>query len=393
MRKLFNKISSSYKGINKVVSLCITLGVEEDSFVGGVYSIKNGEVSFENEINKSNQKEVFSKLPVIVTLRGKGVLNKFVNTPSDKIKLRNLVPNIKEEEFFLNSVPNQQGTWVGLVRKEVLKRVLAKYNIATNQVIDLHLDSVNLQYLKELGQELPTQLDGFLYHFEQNDLVSIKKVDIEDPKSASFFGAELETQFYSSMISVIVSLSGLNFTNRFHGWVKNSKEQKDKKVYYSTVKLVLGVLLFIFMGNMVVNQLLKGEHNKKVAESIKFQSLNNKAESLKEQVEIKKSFIEDLALESNPQYAFYADEIGKTIPQKIQLIQLDFNPLLKGIRKKKMISFANGVIEIGGQCKSSKICNEWIGRLRAIGWVKKTEFKEFKFNEDNIGEFKVLINY
>ena len=53
----------------------------------------------------------------------------------------------------------------------------------------------------------------------------------------------------------------------------------------------------------------------------------------------------------------------------------------------------NEIIEIGGFCKSSQVCNEWVQELRNLNWIKKIELVEFKFNKDNIGEFIIEVSY
>ena len=73
--------------------------------------------------------------------------------------------------------------------------------------------------------------------------------------------------------------------------------------------------------------------------------------------------------------------------------RLIVNPLKKAIRKKKLIEFKKEIIEIGGFCKSSQVCNEWVQELRTLNWVKKIELVEFKFNKDNIGEFIIEVSY
>jgi len=147
------------------------------------------------------------------------------------------------------------------------------------------------------------------------------------------------------------------------------------------------------MGNMVLNQILNSTYNEKAALALKHSDLVNQAVALQEEEELKREFIQKLGLEVNPQFAVFSDEIGETVPQSIQLSKLIVNPLKKTIRKKKLIEFKNEIIEIGGFCKSSQVCNEWVQELRNLSWIKKIELVEFKFNKDNIGEFTVEVSY
>ena len=107
----------------------------------------------------------------------------------------------------------------------------------------------------------------------------------------------------------------------------------------------MGILLLVFMGNMVFNQILNGTYNEKVAIALTHTDLVNQAASLQEEEKLKKEFIEKLGLEVNPQFAVFSDEIGETVPQSIQLNRLIVNPLKKAIRKNKLIEFKKEIID------------------------------------------------
>ena len=119
MSKLFNKIATGFSGLNKLISISINLSSEFPELEGGSFVLSNGEVNYESCI-KDFKKEEILKFPVVLTIEGKGVLHKFTETSSDKIKLRNIIPNIKEEDFYINYTPNANGTWVSIVRKDVV---------------------------------------------------------------------------------------------------------------------------------------------------------------------------------------------------------------------------------------------------------------------------------
>ena len=101
MNKLFNKIATGFSGLNKLISVSINLSNELPQLEGGSFVLSNEEVNFDANID-SFKKEDISSFPIILTIEGKGVLHKFVETPLGKIKLRNVIPNIKEDDFYIN---------------------------------------------------------------------------------------------------------------------------------------------------------------------------------------------------------------------------------------------------------------------------------------------------
>ena len=392
MSKLFNKIATGFSGLNKLISVSINLSSEFPELEGGSFVLSKGDVNFDLDINDF-KKEDISKLPVVLTIEGKGVLHKFVETSIDKIKLRNIIPNIKEEDFYVNYTPNEIGTWVSIIRKDLVLKILEEKGILIDNIVDLYLGPTGIQWLTEMSNELPAFVGGSELTYKSNQLESIRKSSSGHLKNRSIFGVDLEFNKHLAFIGALVCFSERNSNHKSETWTKNNKTLKDKKVFQNSVKLTLGVLLFVFMGNMVLNQILNSTYNEKAALALKHSDLVNQAVALQEEEELKREFIQKLGLEVNPQFAVFSDEIGETVPQSIQLSKLIVNPLKKAIRKKKLIEFKNEIIEIGGFCKSSQVCNEWVQELRNLNWIKKIELVEFKFNKDNIGEFIIEVSY
>ena len=392
MSKLFNKIATGFSGLNKLISISINLSSEFPEFEGGSFVLSNGDVNFESDINDLKKEEIL-KFPTVLTIEGKGVLHKFTETSSDKIKLRNIIPNIKEEDFYINYTPNANGTWVSIVRKDVVSKILEDKGVSIDNIVDLYLGPTAIQWLTEMSNELPSFVGGSELTYQNNQLHSIRKSSEGYLKNRLIFGTDLEFNKHLSFIGALVSFSKKNSFHKNEFWTKNTSTLKDKKTFQNTVKLTLAILLLVFMGNMVFNQVLNGTYNEKAALALKNTDLVNQSVALQEEEDLRKEFIEKLGLEINPQFAVFSDEIGETVPQSIQLSRLIVNPLKKAIRKKKLIEFKKEIIEIGGFCKSSQVCNEWVQELRTLNWVKKIELVEFKFNKDNIGEFIIEVSY
>lgn len=392
MSRLFNKIATGFSGLNKLISISINLSSEFPELEGGSFVLSNGEVNYESCI-KDFKKEEILKFPVVLTIEGKGVLHKFTETSSDKIKLRNIIPNIKEEDFYINYTPNANGTWVSIVRKDVVSKILEDKGVSIDNIVDLYLGPTGIQWLTEMSNELPSFVGGSELTYQNNQLQSIRKSSEGHLKNRLIFGADIEFNKHLSFIGALVSFSQKNSFHKNEFWTKNTSTLKDKKTFQNTLKLTLAILLLVFMGNMVFNQVLNGTYNEKAALALKNTDLVNQSVALQEEEDLKKEFIEKLGLEVNPQFAVFSDEIGETVPQSIQLSRLIVNPLKKAIRKKKLIEFKKEIIEIGGFCKSSQVCNEWVQELRTLNWVKKIELVEFKFNKDNIGEFIIEVSY
>ena len=103
--------------------------------------------------------------------------------------------------------------------------------------------------------------------------------------------------------------------------------------------------------------------------------------------------VDQLQLTKNAQFANLAEDIGKTVPDNIQLTSLNFNPLKKAVRKKKEIAFNSSVLIIKGVSLKSIYYHEWARTLKQIDWVKKIELVAYDVNREKVGEFIIEIKY
>lgn len=391
MKKLFNNIKNSFSGLNKVLSVSVNLNNSDSSLIGSVYAYKKELINSICEF-KDLPAEDKKNLPVILTVEGKGVLNKFVSQALDKIKIRNVIPNIKEDDFYINYIPNQKGTWVCLVRKTVVEAILKENDIPFNNVIDLHIGVAQVQFLTEVFSPIPNQISDKILTFEGKNLTDTNTSE-NRMKSNEIFGNTVNHNLQLSFIGVLISYAMLNANVKQNVWTQNYSELKDKKTFTSTLKLCLGVLLLIFIGNLIVNTIANNKLNTLANTVSEVNNLVSKVDALESNVNLKDKFIKDLGLSINPQFAYYADQIGETVPENIQLSEILINPIHKSIRKKKLIEFKKEVISISGYCSSPQDCNNWVEEIRKLHWAKNVELQEFTINKDLLGTFTITINY
>jgi Tfp pilus assembly protein PilN len=392
MNKLLDKLKSSYSGINKVLSLTVNLSDESQNLNGLIISQKKNTILPGENINQLDQEDIL-KIPFIFTCEGKGVLNKYIKTSWDKVKIRNVIPNIKEEDFYINYTPTSSGCWVSLVRRDTILEILKKHGLKQALMIDLHIGPSSIQWLNNSELVLPKTLGSNELIFNDNQLQEIQKVSDNSFKNNNILGEQLTYNLHLPFIAAVVTLNNLNINQKDLEFTSTLNELKSKKTFESTLKLVLGLLLVMFMGNVVVNQLLKNSQLEINQEAESYKALNQKVQSLKNNVEVKNDFIQKLQLSKNIQYSFYAEQIGASTPKSIQLTQFQINPLNKNIRKNKLISFTNGQIKVYGVCKSSHNCNDWVEDLRAFKWAKTVELAVYNINKDRIGEFQINVEF
>lgn len=391
MKKIVANIVGQFTELNEALSLSVNL--THKTIAGGIFKIHNKEVSLLQPYDELLKEEI-EKKSIILSLEGKGVMSKWVEASFEKIKIRNTFPSLKEEDFYFTYVPSGNGTWISLVRKNTVDQILKKYNIKLEQVIDLHIGPSHVQYLSRFVKELPPCLGENELTFIDGNLKSIVKSPEQPANTSSLlFDNLLPKNMHLPFVSALISLNQLNTQFKFEQWNIATKTQLNKKQFYNVSKLVLGTLLLVFLTNMIINELYKKTYNRISAEASQFENLNRKAKELKDGVNQKTEFINQLNLDDNPQFSSFIDQIGFLIPPTIQLLELKVNPLNKSIRKNKLIDFERNIVVIRGLTSAPSTCNKLKASIRELHWIKRVELTEYKVNKQGIGEFQIDLEF
>lgn len=389
MASLFSEIKNSLFETNKVLSIQVDIQAGNISLFGLILKKQNEKIEIINSIDNLESEE-WKSLPIILTLSGKGILQKRSDQSTEKVKLRNVFPAIKEEEFYCVYAPLTTGCNVCIIRNETIDSILNQLNIRRTQIVDISLESSVLSSYSDTSFELPDIIGGYKFTYENNNVSSFIKTET---KGLNFiFGESLNAKFHFAFISGVAFFLKLNISGN-DVWNMNKKEWKSKKIFQTTLAGLLGFLLVFFLVNLFVNNSLLSSFNEVSSEATKVEDLVNEKERIRNEIELKEDFINKLKLSQNAQFANLAEEIGISVPQNIQLTSIKFNPLKKSVRKKKEIIFDSGIVIIEGVSAKSIYYHKWAKALKSFNWVKKVELVAYEENRDKIGEFIIEIEY
>jgi len=87
----------------------------------------------------------------------------------------------------------------------------------------------------------------------------------------------------------------------------------------------------------------------------------------------------------------YLDKIGASIPNKVLLNQLNYQPFLKNIKKGKEIRYQSQKIFIEGKSLDGAIFSEWISSLEQEKWIDKISVVNYGIGKKTITEFQLNI--
>ena len=389
MTKLFSEIKNSLFETNKILSLEIVIKSNELELKGIILKKKNNKIEVVQTLTDLNFEE-WKHLPVILTLSGKGVLLKRAENSVEKVKIRNVFPAIKEDEFYSVFSPLNSGCFVSIIRHEVIAQIIETLKIKKDSIIDISLEAFVVSGFSGMQMNLPKFLGEWAVNYEEDSVADIKKSDTY--KLNRILGEDIESRFHLAYLAGIAFFLNLRISGNTK-WDLRKQEWKSKKIFQTALIGSLSFLLIFFLGNLIINNFLKNTNNTISKKAYSVSALVEAKENIQKEINRKNDFINQLQLTKNAQFANLAEEIGVTVPSNIQLTALNFNPLKKAVRKKKEIAFDGGVLIIEGVSMKSIYYHKWARELKKINWVKKIELVAYEVNREKVGEFIIEIEY
>ena len=346
-------------------------------------------------------KENIKKLPVYITVGGKGVIHKKVKInehTTEQDLLNQVLPNASLKEFYIQqSNISVNESWVSIIRKDVLDSLILKVENVNLFAVQLYLGPFILENCIPLitNDSLLTTTHELI--IESNNIIQMDSMG--SVAGGDEYDIEGEVINSHELIAFGTALSHFVPINKLisirSDKVKNTQSEYLHKNKYIAVGFGLIVLFFMLtISNMLVNNSLESKSNELQYQINSKKKFVEELAVLKTELATKEQFIQNSGVTKASRISFYADQIALTVPKSIQLNQLFINPLTnKRIGKAEDIQFNYSLIKISGEVSRSIELNSWIKELKHYEWIK--DINIISFIQDNLktpGEFEILIH-
>jgi hypothetical protein len=335
-------------------------------------------------------------IPVWLTVTGRTVITRKLNTDPGDNYLNHILHNAKESDFRVSFRKTSRGeVVVSAVRNEHVEEMLKNFQEHSFSVIGLSIGPsplilpVELDLLKDSSVSVP----GYILNFQDRVLKEILTDE------------NLENSGYRIGDELIQSPLLLSFTTAFSyllshegadqlvtgSYVTNDNEFSfkllNKYLLFGSLGLIFILLLINFMGFSYYNK-----RQQAISELISYQEgFFVKRDSLRKEIALKTGLIKKAGLSEDTRYGFYIDRIAAAIPDGISLTECTVNPLIDKMKPEKPVQL-NKFISISGVSSGSITLNEWIDSLNKYQWIKDIEIINYK-KKDSKGEFEIKILY
>lgn len=335
------------------------------------------------------------KIPLIISITGKGIINKKMDAASidsNKILLNKVLPNANEAEFCIQkTLIDDKNIFVSVIRNSLLDEIL-------NEFKTLGIDSIQECYLGPfaINNCLPF-IDERLNNIQlKNYRLGIKNGLIQDLNQDDTLTSEStikigdDTIQLEQLISFATAFS--HFRNTLNSGITNSvlleelkSNFKEKRKFVSRTWGMLLSFFFILLINYFVFNNYWTKNNEISSRLEINKSSLNRLDTLKNELQQKKMFMQQNGLMENSLTSFYADKLAESLPNSISWTNLEIHPVKKkeANAESDLVQFENKIIRISGNCQYSLDLNDWMKHLKNFLWIDKLELLNYKQDNAN----------
>lgn len=330
------------------------------------------------------------KIPLIIVIEGKGVLNKEINFENEADV--NWQKNIDYNTIYYTDIKGANSNFISFCRKNIVEETLSKFQKKGFQVIAVYIGSflaalLNNTLKKEIlfstDLSLEFENDKLLRFTKQNETVKTVAYKIGEDSVSSIF-----LPLYGAIIHFFVQPDGVSKTTNE---TLNSEELIYKKAFH-----YLGVIMLVgFLVSLLVSYFLIQYYGTKNAE-LNLQTVYSNQSyqlilDLEAQKEKKLNILKESGVLSSKFLSYYGYQLIKSVPSDISLNELNIIPLSGEYKENKKVFFENKTILIKGETFQESSFNNWLEDIKKMDWLQRFEIISLKKDKKNKSIFEIKI--
>lgn len=351
----------------------------------------SSEIFYSLQLNKTkkelvvNAKEQFHSKPellqylkkqkhLFLIVNDQQVLLKKVDGSNDDIEniVKRAFPTIKIADFYYEVAQNGDHNFIAICRKEYVDGLIFEYQSNDVSIIGFSLHNLAITSLIPFVKQSEIKTSNSVVSFFDKTIQEIKNSDI-DVTQYNINDLKISNKYILSL-SGILSYFYNNTNNKFNfsSVVKQLKGQYNNHRFYSLgIKIALGFIFTILLVNFIIFSNSYSNLNDLTNELQVDSSYKSTLIRLQERVDKKIELSKNMMSLSSSKTSWYLNELGKSVPAKLQLTVIDFQPLSKSIKKGKELAVEKNTILVKGISKNNNSFSNWTAALELKDWIEE----------------------
>jgi hypothetical protein len=338
---------------------------------------------------ESLKKEIDNRIPLILVIDGKGILNKKIDVKNETDM--SWTRNLDYSTIYHTTYSDNGLQFISFCRKNLIDETIKLFKAEGFQVIDFYIGAVTGVLLNESLKQGLLFSNECKLEFESDQLVSI--TTLKEPVAKNYeIGGMSVSNYHLPLYG-----AGIHFYLRQKSIAKNTGNEIDlQEMVYKKAFNRLGAIMLVFFflalfSSYALIQYFNAQNAKLNLENMYSNRSYEMIQKLEKQKQNKIDILSETGFSSSRFISYYAYELVETIPAGMNLSELDVFPVKKEIKGNEKVAFTSRMIVIKGAVANESEFNNWLDTLRKMKWMKNFEIISFKKDRKDISQFEINI--
>ncbi|MEW7280940.1 hypothetical protein ABW636_20295 [Aquimarina sp. 2201CG1-2-11] len=368
------------------------------SYIGLDVQQRKGELDVNQIFTAQTTKELTNFIPsqksIHLVITDDQVLSKEVqHTGTDNEIVSEAFPNLNLTDFYFQILRTEDKSFIAVCRKahiEDMIDTLKKDNIMTTSVSLGGLKSIALvPYVA--GERLLSYTEEI--HFGTNTIHTIlpKKENINEE-----YAIEGLTFPATHTLPLAVALDTFSVSDAISGNISSLNEEltrkhKESRFFKNALQIGIGTILITLLINFFV---FNSNYKKWQGLQEELQVYTTQKEQItKKQSEVatKEALVQSILTTGFSKSSLYIDQIINILPTSIRLTSLDYQPLLKPVRKNKFIELQKNYISITGKSIDKESFTIWLRTIENLSFIDVVTITKYGLDKQNTSDFELTL--
>ena len=300
-------------------------------------------------------------------------------------------PNISINDFYYEVFDNGTSSLVSICRKEVVHETVILFQEKGISVIQFSLGNTSFQKLLPFLNDFHFHSSNGVFEVKDHKVIEWSKSK-ESSKNYDVNGLTVTSNQLLPLAGIVSYCNGIDQSLEQKVQRNLVIDYQQKRIFQLGTRLGLG---FLFI-TLIINFLLFNNYNTQVSELKSELAMNEVYKKqllrVKDLVTKKKRMVERMNSVSNSRVVWYFDEIAKSVPRTISLDQLEYQPLLRSIKKDKPITYETNKMIVAGVTKDDSDLTYWINLLEKKDWIQKVTIKDIGGENTQLTSFDFVVH-
>ena len=319
-----------------------------------------------------DSKSIPRNIPIYIHISGDGILIRKTKEFAEDESLSDVLPGFDRHNYYYQINPINNGESIlSLARKDSVKKWLSELSAYHFRISGLFIGPFPFLTLISNFSDLSEKLIIGYYQInlsEGNVKEVIRREYLEDIPVTLFGEKHSMLDAISLSCGVLAFKKHMSFSFNDQTFTLGFKEATSFLIQKILLKWVLAMLFIMLLMNYFIFENLYTKKDNLQNELVANENMLTNLSRMKEEIELKQSFINDNKLNDFYYLSYFSDQIATVTTDGILLEKLDFNPLLKSIKKEQPILFRSNVLIVHGVAKSIDSYQNFLSDLENKPW-------------------------